>query len=345
MHSSNKIRPRIPTSVFFCKFKKYCRRLLERLKLYRESAHDANRYYNAASWAGPVSRHLLTHIESDLIKHYHVIEKGLSMPDFRARAGTDVLRHLIQLLEIWKSEGGDGSAFHYLASLAVISDYHRRHQALGIDVSDLIPSEILMTPSLRLPEGGAKPPVAVTESDLAAFDRIALSRHSVRNFDPSRIPDRSVVTDAVRVATSTPSVCNRQTWRVHFYEGAEAQRILAFQNGNRGFGHLIPTVAVVTSDMRLFAGGAERYQAWIEGGMFSMNFILALHARGISSVTLNWSRLNRDDRTFRAVARIPDYERIAMLIGLGYAASGHDVACSPRSPAETFITWHQSLVK
>lgn len=329
--------------MILAKAKKACRRLLERVKLHRETFLDAERYYASASWAGPVRRHQLAHIESDLIKHYHVLEKGLSMAEFRPRAGTDVLKRLIELLDIWTREGGPVDSFHFLASQAAVRAYAAKHQSLGIDVSDLIPTSVLDKATIGSPEAGWKSPVSVTEAELASFDKIALSRHSVRNFDPDRIPERSAVDDAVRVATSTPSVCNRQTWRVHLYESDEAQRILAHQNGNRGFGHLIPLVAVVTSDMRLFAGGAERYQAWIEGGLFSMSFMLALHARGLGTVALNWSRSNHDDRRLRVAAVIPGHERIIMLIGIGYAGADHDVACSPRPPVEHFVRWHSPL--
>lgn len=329
--------------MILAKAKKACRRLLERVILHRETFLDAERYYASASWAGPVRKHQLAHIESDLIKHYHVLEKGLSMAEFRPRAGTDVLKRLIELLDIWTREGGSSDSFHYLASQAAVQAYAAKHQSLGIDVSDLIPPSVLGSASSDSPKAGWKSPTSVTAAELASFDKIALSRHSVRNFDPDKIPDRSVVDDAVRVAASTPSVCNRQTWRVHLYESHEAQRILAHQNGNRGFGHLIPLVAVVTSDMRLFGGGAERYQAWIEGGLFSMNFMLALHARGLGTVALNWSRPNRDDRQLRAVAGIPAYERIIMMIGIGYARADHDVACSPRPSVEHFIRRHSPL--
>jgi nitroreductase len=325
---------------FLLHAKKQLRRALERVKLHKEAFLDAERYYRSASWAGPVSCHYLAHLESEIIKHYHVLEKSLSMPEFRSRAGQDILKRLIQLVDLWNQKQGAKTSFHYLASLSVIRAYHKKHEAMEVDVSDLIPLSVLALPSRELPVGGGKTPNEISPAELALFDKIALSRHSVRNFDPKRIPEYELVTEAVRIATSTPSVCNRQTWRVHFYEGADAQRILAFQNGNRGFGHLIPLVAVVTSDMRLYAGNPERYQAWIEGGLFSMNFMLALHARGISSVALNWSRLNKDDSTFHRTAEIPTHERIAMLIGCGYAVAGHEVACSPRSPTADFITWH-----
>ena len=324
--------------------KKKIRRTLEWFKLQKECAFDAHRYFRAASWAGPGGKHELAHIHSELIKHYHVVEKGLAMADFRPRSGVPVLRRLIELLAIWKDAGGKLDDYHYLGACNVVVSYHQKHKALKVDVSDVIPFDffgIVIEKGEEGPQmGGVKDPLSVARAVLSSFDEIALSRHSVRQFDESRLPARKLINGAVEVALSSPSVCNRQTWRVHLYEGDAAQEVLSLQNGNRGFGHAIPTVAIVTSDMRYFSGGVERYQSWIEGGLFSMSFLLSLHARGLSSIPLNWSCLNRADRKLRGQAGIPKHERIIMMIGVGYARKGHVVALSPRSAVENFVNWH-----
>lgn len=193
------------------KLKKSARRSLEWVKLMAEAVQDAHRYYRAASWAGPGGRHRMTHLESDLIKGYHVLEKGLTMADYRPRAGADVLRHLIATVRLWKDSGGDNSLFHYRAACAVICAYSGKHRLLGVDVSDLIPPSLLEGQPQDLPAGGWKAPALMPASELAHYDKISL---------------------------------------------------------------------------------------------------------------------------------IPGHERIAMLIGCGYAALGHEVTCSPRAPAEDLITWH-----
>lgn len=327
---------------FLQRLKKRVRRALEWVKLHRESACDANRYFGAASWAGPVKKHELAHIHAELIKHYHVVEKGLTMPDFRPRFGVGIVRRLVELVSVWKNAGGEAGDYHLRVALTVVQAYYQKHTDLRIDVSDLISEDLLeMNPwAGERKYGGEKEPMSVTQEVLSQFDQIALSRHSVRQFEISRQPEHQVLKDAVEVALSTPSVCNRQTWRVHFFEGESAQNVLSLQNGNRGFGHAIPTVAIVTSDMRYFAGGPERYQGWIEGGLFSMSFLLSLHARGLSSVALNWSCLNQADRKLRELSGIPSHERVIMIIGLGYAKPGHVVPSSPRSPVENFVAWH-----
>src|SRR3546814_1994141 len=67
-------------------------------------------------------------------------------------------------------------------------------------------------------------------------------------------------------------------------------RALSLQNGNRGFGHEIPCLLILCTDLSAFDTAGERYQHWIDGGMFSMSLVWALHALGYSSCCLNWSK-------------------------------------------------------
>jgi len=324
------------------KYKKIAVRFVKKLRLYREAHLDTLRYYNAASWSGPLPKHYFSHLEGDIIKHYHVVEKGMTMPDFRPQFGMPTVKRLIELINIWRRENGDLQNTHFKSAYCVLRAYYDKHNMLGIDVGDIIPTECLSYADDLQGSGlgGTKQPEPIKPGDMEVFDRIAITRHSSRNFREDKIPNLDLINSSIDVAKSTPSVCNRQTWRVHAYTGDLAQSVLAQQNGNRGFGHTVPIVLVITSDMRYFSEVIERYQAWIEGGMFSMNLQLALHARGVGSVALNWSQLNCADVSIRQVGNIPDHERIIMLIGCGYTSDDGLVACSTRFPAEHFVTWH-----
>ncbi|NBB79900.1 MAG: hypothetical protein GVY36_10715 [Verrucomicrobia bacterium] len=75
-----------------------------------------------------------------------------------------------------------------------------------------------------------------------------------------------------------------------------------------------------------------------------MTLLLALHAEGLGTVSLNWSVENARDEALRKVANIPDYERIMMFIGCGYAKEGAMVAHSLRRPVNEFIHWDEAQV-
>ncbi len=263
------------------------------------------------------------------------------MPDFRPRFGKDTARELVGFLAEWDGIGGacDGKNNQISAARDTIECYYRKHQELGIDVSDIVGEP---TPETRKKnfQGGIKIYEPVDPEMVSHFDKIVSTRVSVRTFDVSKPVPEEIIIRAVSQAIRAPSVCNRQTWRVHQYDGENAQKILKLQSGNRGFGHTIPCILVVTSDLRYFTGTAERYQPWIDGGMFSMLLLLGLHTQGLGAVALNWSVMNKRDSELRAHGDIADHERIIMLIGCGYPVAGITVPKSHRRTPESILTRH-----
>lgn len=92
----------------------------------------------------------------------------------------------------------------------------------------------------------------------------------------------------------------------------------------------VPVVAVVTVDSRLFTGTHERNQRWVDGALFAMSLVWALHGLGLSTCMLNWSMNNAASNRLRAAAGLPEHEDVVVLLALGYAATGCRVARSPR---------------
>jgi nitroreductase len=131
--------------------------------------------------------------------------------------------------------------------------------------------------------------VDILQSAKMDLSRFFASRHSIRQFadEPVSI---DLVRRAVDMALHTPSVCNRQAWKVY----------------------------------------GERNQAWIDGGMFAMSFVLALHSLGLGTCCLNWSVEQKTDIALRAEAAIPDSEVIIMLLAIGHIPPELNVAASVR---------------
>lgn len=321
------------------------RRMLGPLKrwllLHRELFLDGRRFLAAVPGAGSASPHARYHLESDIVRRYHVLEKGLAMPEFRPGFGVSMVQQLIGNLREWRSlqlpvEG------QIAAAEAVLRAYRDRHVEIGFDLGDLFTGVEIGEPC-KLGSGGVRSFQEVPARLSDAFEELVRLRASVRSFDVDRVPGPDMILDAVATASRAPSVCNRQTARVHAYTGGTVQELLKFQNGNRGFGHRVPLLFIITSDLRFFTGVSERNQAWIDGGMFAMLFLLALQAKGLGAVALNWSVTNQRDTELRNAAEIPSYERIIMLIGCGYPAPDAMVPVSQRRPANETTHFHYSL--
>jgi nitroreductase len=173
--------------------------------------------------------------------------------------------------------------------------------------------------------------------DLDAFFR---TRHSIRHFVDAPVP-RELVEKAVSMALHTPSVCNRESWRVHVYSDAGSkQAVLRHQNGNRGFGDQAAHVLIVTTDIQSFTSVGERNQAWIDGGMFAMSLIWALHSFGLGTCCLNFCVEKETDAALRVAAGIPESQAVIMMIAVGSLPDEFAVAQSPRKPVGEVIVGH-----
>jgi len=324
--------------------KSFLKSLRSAYTFYRQCYLDARRFRNSISARKLGTKAAVARIESDIVRQYHVIEKGLTMPDFRPGFGKDMVRGLVRSMRALEKHpcAARCDSGQLGAARATLREYHERHAALGHDISEILPDNCRDLWEKATPgEGGSRPFTPVAAGDADAFERVVRSRASVRNLDPDRTPSRETIMAAVDLAMRSPSVCNRQTARVHVFTGVDAKRALSFQSGNRGFGHKIPMVIIVTSDLRYFTGTAERYQGWIDGGMFSMLLLLALHAQGLGAVSLNWSVNNERDRELRNAVAIPEYERVIMLIGCGHPTPEALIPVSARRRADDVVAWRE----
>ncbi len=294
------------------------RRSLKRVKvnldIRREFAADRRRYAAAMlpddkSIAAGLSG---MNLEAQITKDYHRIEKGLALQQPRRPFGLEVQRRLEKLLPA--ADPNAAYTQHARSALTALQQWNE-----GGDVSeDISPVRELADPAL---------------SDAAAFFG---TRHSVRDFSVRPV-EADVLERAVELALFSPSVCNRQSWRLHIRHGEEARKVLEFQNGSAGFRDIVPAVAVVTVDARAFAGTKERNQGWIDGGIFAMSFVWALHALGLDSCMLNMSVPTFKADALRRHLNADDSELIIMMVAIGYGREGHRRARSPRRDAASVM--------
>jgi nitroreductase len=176
---------------------------------------------------------------------------------------------------------------------------------------------------------------------LANPEEFFYTRHSIREFGNvySSI-DKPIIEEAIRLSLKTPSACNRQAWHVyHISDHNQIKKALSHQKGNRGFGHKVNDLLVVCSDIKAFNPGSERYQHWIDGGMFSMSLVYALHSVGLASCCLNWSQQGRDDKRFRKdFPEISNSHSVILMLAIGEPKENNKICVSPRRPMSEIFT-------
>jgi nitroreductase len=309
------------------------------LSLLRQFAYDAMRYMK---WSQVSSLALSKEqLRSEITALYHTVEKGLSYSSPRPGFGIQNVNRLLLYVRMYRQRYGDDDVT--LTVDGVLESYISFCQQNG-GIPRWLSQQMLdvQLSSTSAHQGGAK---VVSRRDIEKAARVNFKvfceqRYSVRHFSSVAVDDY-VVKAAVSIAQKTPSVCNRQCWRVHVFSGEEDKRqVLECQSGNRGFGHEASRVLVVTSDLQPFAGTHERYQSWIDGGMFAMSLVYALHSFGLGTCCLNWSVNAKMDKRLKQVAEIPSSENVIMMIAVGNLVEEFKVACSTRRTPDSILSWH-----
>lgn len=317
--------------------RKFLRRRLNIVLSFREYLRDARRFRGASTaFAAP---HRQEQWRAVLTIDYHRIEKGMALPDARPGFGKDVIQRLLQNTPRYTERFGRDDLSDIVVNC--LRAYIAHNAAQGVESPD-VAAFVEAYDAKGKPANGQGGLLAVTKSDVlarAAMDPEGFfqSRSSVRQFSDTPV-DAALLERAVTLASKTPSVCNRQSGRVYVStERAVIDAALRHQNGNRGFGHTVPALMVVCSEFDIFEKLDERNQGWVDGGLFAMSLVYALHALGLGSCMLNWSQPTGRDAAFRAAFGIPDHQGVICMIAVGQLRDSFTVAQSPRRPLSDFL--------
>lgn len=316
------------------------------VRLLPNAAYDFNRYLKRSGMNR--SHAYRGERAARIVLAYHQLEKGLSLAEPRPGFGVEPANRLLGEIATFAAE--HGIVDPATTGLAVLREYLQFNRNQGREMAEIRSRyDELRTrfgvgdTELASWRGGA---LRLTRKEIErargnGFREMFSSRHSIRHFSGGPIPEADI-RDAVALAQKTPSVCNRQAWRVHaFPEKADMSRLLDIQAGSRGFGNQSSVVLIITCDLTHFVDVGERYQAWIDGGMFSMSLCLALHSMGYGSCCLNWSKEKGDDIRLRRAAALPENEQVIMLIVAGTLPEEFSVARSCRLDVSTMLTIHR----
>lgn len=303
--------------------------------------YDMRRFWSSSFSTGAHGRE---NLRARMAMDGHFLEYGLSLRDAAPGRGHDRALRLAQDLDRYVGTYGPDSSTEIAvrmlqAWLALAEGSDRPLEEVR---SLLSRHEASRETGLR---GGAE--VVGAAEILAAgrmdFLNFARARHSIRDYAPGAVPPEALER-AVQAAQQSPASCNRQTCRAHIWtDPAMRNRVLALQNGNRGFGDLLGGVAVITSDLAHWEQPHERYQAWVDGGMFAMSFVYGLHAEGLGSVMLNWSVTRQRDRELRRLTGLPESELVITMVGFGLLPDSLRVPVSQRRPLETTLRLNAPL--
>jgi len=277
-------------------------------------------------------------VKRDLTLSYHIIEKGLTMPVPRPGFGKKVVISLVNSILKFENLHLPTNELEFRQAVSTLKEYDEFHKSINFELdSDVNEKLNLVVQKFNDVEGIQQIHTNRKEyfcKIYKSFDEFCYSRYSVRNYTDEEVPIE-VFYECIDMAQKSPSFCNRQPSRIYIIKTPEKKNgILELQNGNRGFGHLADTLLVITSLISTTKDIHERNENHLNGGMFSMTLLNALHFKKIGACSLNWSVSKDKDLKLRQLLDIPNNEVVLLVISCGYVPDEFAVASSPRKSAQ-----------
>lgn len=301
------------------------------LKLSHSYGYELRRFFRHSSRSG--KKLTRDQMIARLFQKAHSIEKGLAMIEVRPAFGRPAWSELKDLLRKARDMGLDRRHPAMVMVESCIVNYVDFHQRLNVDLPNelkWLDQEYKLLKSTSSPSTIVVERAAVQTAAQGNFRELLAARHSFRMFGDGEVDERLLL-DAIELATCSPSVCNRQSSKVYAIRDTKLiARCLEIQGGNRGFGEGVKALLIVTGNLEAFRGARERYQVWIDGGLFSMNLLNGLAFVGLAACPLNWSAEVKQDKQLRRILPIGRSENVIMMVGVGNLREESRVARSPR---------------
>lgn len=276
------------------------------------------------------------------MRQTHVIEKGMSLSHPREKFGVQKAMELLDFIGEFVECGYNiKDSAPVMNALGVLRAYLAYHEERGFK-----PEEVLKKfekYSMYLLEKEQYGIVEVNKAEMekkvrGSFPDFFMSRHSVRQYSERTI-DVEDIEKAVKLAMKAPSACNRQSCKVYFYKDKDVNKELGnLIAGNTGFDGEVQNYIVVTSDMSAFYDSFERNQVYVDGGIFTMALVEALHYYGIASCILQNGEYKERNLKFKEICKnIPENEKIILFIAIGYYKDNFTYAVSHRKNLEDVL--------
>jgi nitroreductase len=311
------------------KILKYIKQNLLNHNLKKAYIYDLNRYKH---YFYPFGKDTIKKLLGRIIVTYHVIEKGLTMPEIRIGFGEDKILVLCELCKIFINKYGIEEV-QLEHAIRVILEYEEFHEINNYKLNPEIKKAISFFKDRTNIFPCSQKIMTKDEyfkNNMANFLHFSNSRASVRNFTTENVSIESII-NSLNLAKNAPSACNRQSWRTYIYTNQSLiNKILDIQGGNRGFGYLTNKLIIITGELSVFSHVAERNQVFIDGGIYAMNLLYSLHYYKIAACILNCCHAPSKDKELRTLCNILDSEVFIVMIACGIPPNNFKITISKR---------------
>lgn len=265
------------------------------------------------------------HSRTELRRNVHRLEKGILM---RPRRAVFALDYLVETVEFYEravaqvaagalsDEGEMAWAHNVLANYFGIVD--RSNPLVAVAAARFEATHARFTPAADDKVPYARVRGARSTASYEDLLELAQQRRSVRWFEQRPVP-RELLDKALLVGRQSPSACNRLPYEFRIFDDPEmVRKVAAIPFGAAGYGHQIPTLAVVVGRLNHYFSPRDRHIIYVDSALACMPFMLALETLGLASSVINWPDFEPLERKMQATLDLDVDERVIMLIAIGY---------------------------
>lgn len=281
-------------------------------------------------------------MKTDLQIRVHAIEKGMSIGKLKEGFGNqkacDIVDGLCGYLAI------DGDRQFVIEACSVLCRYVAFKEEIGQRADDV---KVKLTEFMNnfqikpIDKGGV---YRLSLSDIrgkaqGCLPDVIASRFAVRDFGDKPI-DMGLLRKALQTAEKSPSACNRQSWRVHVYTGNSALTLFNLQGGGKSFAREMQAAILICGDLTSYHLN-ETNLPYVDGSLYGMNLMLALHYYGLASIPLTMGCKIGYLKKIKRAMGIPRNEMPVLLIGVGSYKDEFRAAVSLRYPYTQYTTFEE----
>lgn len=268
----------------------------------------------------------------------HSIEKGLCNKDNARPFAKAKVEELIKLIELFEVRNYNKN-FSYNLALSILEEYCKFYEKYSFTKEKEYSrvSEILSNRKYTKLNCGMMEYNKPNIKDINYLELVQ-SRHSVRNFSDEKV-SLDEIKYAISAAISSPSACNRQMIKTYYYPNSTKKNeiVSKYAQGLSGFDKKNINYCIITYDENSLCIPGEKNQGMLNSGLFSMNFVNALHSKNIGSCFIQFGNKMKEEKELKEKLEIKSNERVAVIIALGKYREVNYVPISCRKNIEDIL--------
>lgn len=282
----------------------------------------------------------LNFLKSKIKQNYHRLEKSMTKNSITLGRGKRAANELSLYLIKYANVTDAYSDIQFQTGLIVLEKYLLIHGKVIPDLQELFTSKLKRFIDKKISCAGGTNSFSkhdLTKNKDSNFSLLSSSRHSIRYFSPNPVSDDDIKY-AVRIAQKSPSVCNRQGWKLWLIKNTNSlDTFKKVHNGFRSEDQNLTKLLVITFTKNSFSYPLERHQGYTDSGLFAMSLMHAFTHLGIATCPLNANLGISQEKEFRSAAGIGIEYGIVMFIAVGNYKENNICAVSQRDPEKDVI--------